>query len=276
MPLGLYRLTVKPKLDTSYQFSVLLHVEIAMAWAVKHVELGQNSIKFTISCDGNFVLLKIFIFQRSLFPSRNTYVITVLIGTSLLSYFCRFLSMSFFRFSRICHAFSPFSTIPRRNFRPPPPDKPFDSQKGVLEFLDTQGGGAGAARNGRSWRTAELRLKSYEDLHKLWFILLKERNALLTEKAWCKTNRMHWENGASNLYKVKRSMQRIKGVIGERVRALRAKEARLALREEAAGKTTIEGGEDGMANRERNAEVMGGKDEASVHTEEDAIGPKAI
>lgn len=140
-----------------------------------------------------------------------------------------------FRISRILNALSPFSTIPRRNFRPPSSDKPLDSQRGVLEFLDAQGGGAGAARNGRSWRTGELRIKSYQDLHRLWFILLKERNVLLTEKAWCKTNRMHWENGASNLYKVKRSMQRIKGVIGERVRALRAKEAGLALKEESMG-----------------------------------------
>lgn len=45
MPLGLYRLTVKPKLDTSHQFSVLLHVEIAMAWAVEHIELGAKLYK---------------------------------------------------------------------------------------------------------------------------------------------------------------------------------------------------------------------------------------
>lgn len=96
------------------------------------------------------------------------------------------------------------------------------SRPGVLAFIDGDGG-AGATRTGRAWRSTELRLKSYDDLHKLWFILLKERNVLLTEKEWCRSNGRHWVNGNSNIYKVKRSMARIKGVIGERARALKAK-----------------------------------------------------
>lgn len=109
-----------------------------------------------------------------------------------------------------------------------------NSQKGVLQFLDI-GSSAGAKRNGRAWRPSELRLKSFEDLHKLWFILLKERNTLLTEKAWCKTNDRHWVNGESNLYKVKQSMGRIKVVLGERERALKVKMGLKALQEEADG-----------------------------------------
>lgn len=147
--------------------------------------------------------------------------------------------MAFRAISRLRPFFNPAPTYhatnfsPNRGFRALPPGRKLDSQRGVLEFLDADGGGVGAARNGRSWRTSELRLKSFDDLHKLWYVLLKEKNALLTEQAWCKTNQRHWTNGASNLYKVKRSMQRIRGVIGERTRAKRKVLALRTMEEEA-------------------------------------------
>ncbi|XP_065199705.1 large ribosomal subunit protein uL29m [Planococcus citri] len=71
---------------------------------------------------------------------------------------------------------------------------------------------------GRSWRVAELRLKSNEDLHKLWYILLKEKNMLLTMEHHCKENYTLFPN-PERIDKVEESMSNVETVVRERNKA---------------------------------------------------------
>ncbi|KAJ9050810.1 54S ribosomal protein L4 mitochondrial [Entomophthora muscae] len=74
------------------------------------------------------------------------------------------------------------------------------------------------AHTGRAWRATELRLKSFEDLHKLWFVNLKERNVLATQRAEARRWRITEEsftNKGRNI-KVKKNMARILTVLNER------------------------------------------------------------
>ncbi|THU87038.1 MRP-L47-domain-containing protein [Dendrothele bispora CBS 962.96] len=74
------------------------------------------------------------------------------------------------------------------------------------------------AQSGRSWKASELRLKSFNDLHTLWYVLLRERNVLATqEEEVRRLGVLKMLNSFS--YKkrqCRKSMARIKAVINER------------------------------------------------------------
>lgn len=75
----------------------------------------------------------------------------------------------------------------------------------------------GAQPVGRPWAVAELRRKSYEDLHKLWYVLYMERNMLLTEQQLSRRRQIRFPQ-PQRIKKVQKSMQGIKQVLGERKR----------------------------------------------------------
>lgn len=68
---------------------------------------------------------------------------------------------------------------------------------------------------GRSWLTAELRLKSNEQLHKLWYVLLQEKNSVISDASYYQrvTNRKMPE---IRMKSVEKSMARLKCVLTER------------------------------------------------------------
>ncbi|KAI8055992.1 mitochondrial 39-S ribosomal protein L47 (MRP-L47)-domain-containing protein [Syncephalis plumigaleata] len=71
---------------------------------------------------------------------------------------------------------------------------------------------------GRAWRAAELRQKSFEDLHKLWFIILKERNVLASQHAEAKRYGLTPQQFTTfgREVKCRKSMARILTVLRER------------------------------------------------------------
>ncbi|BEI81041.1 hypothetical protein CcaverHIS002_0202010 [Cutaneotrichosporon cavernicola] len=75
-------------------------------------------------------------------------------------------------------------------------------------------------KSGRSWSAPELRLKSFGDLHTLWYLLLRERNVIATQKAERKRLRVAPQYGGKLLsirsLRCRKSMARIKYVLNER------------------------------------------------------------
>ncbi|XP_011167091.1 39S ribosomal protein L47, mitochondrial [Solenopsis invicta] len=92
-------------------------------------------------------------------------------------------------------------------------------RRDLMEFFDDpKNWGKNEVRVGRSWKKDELRLKSNSDLHKLWFVLLKERNMLMTMEEACKTANEIFPN-PERLDKIQDSMINLETVVRERNRA---------------------------------------------------------
>jgi len=120
------------------------------------------------------------------------------------------ISKSFSRFSAlpICFSVATFTTLLKKA-----------DSCGLDQFFE-QGRSLPAKHNtGRPWLASELRQKSFEDLHKLWYVLLKERNLLATQDAELKRlgvqRSFNHNDGRSRM--CRQSMARIKFVLNERL-----------------------------------------------------------
>ena len=60
-------------------------------------------------------------------------------------------------------------------------------------------------------------MKSTTDLHKLWYVLQKEKNALFGDKKVFKFGNLETKELDERLRKVKLSMRRILGVVNQRI-----------------------------------------------------------
>jgi len=93
---------------------------------------------------------------------------------------------------------------------------------------------------GRSWYTTELRVKSNEDLWRLWYVLLREKNMLNTIRFQCRVAKRLMPN-YGRIKKVTLSMSRLKRVWDERaLLKLRNRQQEIDIRKEQYRNSTIE------------------------------------
>ncbi|CAO3612112.1 unnamed protein product [Mucor hiemalis] len=91
---------------------------------------------------------------------------------------------------------------------------------GLYQFFENNEALPKQIWTGRAWKAQELRLKSFDNLHKLWYVLLKERNLLATQREEARQLKLPnqlWTN-QGRLKKCQKSMAKIKCVLNERQR----------------------------------------------------------
>ncbi|KAM7409478.1 hypothetical protein PAMA_001115 [Pampus argenteus] len=94
-------------------------------------------------------------------------------------------------------------------------------RRGLEEFFDFPNNwGETTVKSGAPWTAKQLRTKSNEELHKLWYVLLKEKNMLLTLEQEAKRQKVQMPS-PERIKKVERSMIRMESVVSERETALR-------------------------------------------------------
>jgi large subunit ribosomal protein L47 len=88
-----------------------------------------------------------------------------------------------------------------------------------MEFFDDKKNwNENEVKHGRSWKIDELRIKSNTDLHKIWYVLLKERNMLKTMEHEYKDKWRFWAS-PERIDKVEESMTNLETVVRERNKA---------------------------------------------------------
>ncbi|KAI8897598.1 mitochondrial 39-S ribosomal protein L47 (MRP-L47)-domain-containing protein [Globomyces pollinis-pini] len=119
---------------------------------------------------------------------------------------------------------------------------------GLRDFFDNPNGWIwkeDELPTGRAWLASELRNKSFEDLHGLWWVCLKERNKLASQKQEARRFQLFFPH-TDRVHQVKLTMARIKIVLWERrIAFLQAKEVlkqesqKIELKETLKGKELI-------------------------------------
>ncbi|KAJ3042929.1 54S ribosomal protein L4 mitochondrial [Rhizophlyctis rosea] len=91
-------------------------------------------------------------------------------------------------------------------------------RRGLEEFFDNANGWVWTDHElptGRAWTREELRGKSFDDLHKLWWVCTKEVNRLRSQQVEGRRFKVHFPHD-TRLKECRRTMARIKYVLWER------------------------------------------------------------